>query len=177
MRFQRCAIAAAAAAGLFAADLLPAYADAPQQLGIFKSWSAFSSGSGDARVCYALSAPKMMEPSRLRRDAAYFLINDWPARNAKSEPEIVPGYEYKDGTVVTAEVGPDKFQFFTKNDNGAGAAWVEQQADETRLVDAMRRGAEIIVTGISKHGRTTRDTYSLAGLNDALDKVHAACGT
>jgi hypothetical protein len=151
-------------------------ADAPQKLGTFKNWAAFTSGAGDGRVCYALSAPRMTEPVKVKRDPAYFLINDWPGRKAKSEPEIVPGYEYKDGSKVTVEVGADKFEFFTKNDGVAGGAWVEQQADETRLVEAMRRGAEIIVTGVSKRGTMTRDTYSLAGLSEALDKVHESCG-
>lgn len=174
MRFHRFVFAMAAVAGVMAA--MPAAADSPQSLGTFKHWSAYTSGSGDAKVCYALSMPTMMEPRRVRRDPAYFLINDWPGRKAKSEPEIVPGYQYKDGSTVTAEVGPDKFEFFTKNDGGAGGAWVEQESDEKRLIDAMRRGAEVIVTGISRRGTMTRDTYSLAGLSDALDKAHGACG-
>ena len=40
----------------------------------------------------------------------------------------------------------------------------------------MRRGQQLIVTGTSQRGTATRDTYSLAGLSDALDKIHAACG-
>jgi len=174
MNFQRFVIAAGLAGGVLAA--LPASADAPEKLGDFKSWSAYSSGTGDTKVCYVLSKPKMTEPVKVKRDAVYFLINDWPGRKAKAEPEIVPGYEYKDKSTVTAEVGPEKFEFFTKNEGTAGGAWVEQQADEARLVDTMRKSAELIVVGTSKRGTQTRDTYSLAGLSDALDKVHAECG-
>jgi len=112
----------------------------------------------------------------VKRDAVYFLINDWPNRKAKAEPEIVPGYEYKDKSTVTAEVGPEKFEFFTKNEGTAGGAWVEQPADEQRLVEAMRKSAEMIIIGTSKRGTQTRDTYSLAGLSEALDKVHESCG-
>lgn len=176
MRFQQFAIAAVVAGGILAAGPVPAGAETPQKLGTFKNWSAYISGAGASRVCYALSKPKAKEPAKAKRDGVYFLINDWPGRKVKSEPEIVPGYQYRDKSTVTAEVGPGSFEFFTKNDGGAGAAWVEQQSDEARLVEAMRRGAEIVVTGISKRGTTTRDTYSLAGLSDALDKVHKACG-
>ncbi|HWU27360.1 MAG TPA: invasion associated locus B family protein [Rhizomicrobium sp.] len=174
MQLQRLVIAAAVAAGTLAAR--PALADAPQPLGDFKSWSAFASGAGDDKVCYVLSKPKLSEPSKVKRDAVYFLINDWPGRKAKSEPEIMPGYLFKDGSKVTAEVGPDKFEFFTKNEGTSGGAWIEQQSDESRLIEAMRRGAEIIVRGESKRGTKTQDTYSLAGLSDALDKAHGACG-
>lgn len=176
VRIKRFAIAALAAGSMLAAGAAPAAADAPQKLGTFKSWSALTSGAGDAKVCYALAAPRSMEPAKVKRDPAYFLINDWPARKAKSEPEIVPGYQYKDGSKVTVQVGADKFEFFTKNDGSVGGAWVEQQPDEARLMDAMRRSAELTVTGISKRGTMTHDTYSLGGLSEALDKVHAACG-
>ena len=40
----------------------------------------------------------------------------------------------------------------------------------------MRHGAELVVIGTSKRGTKTQDTYSLAGLSDALDKIHEACG-
>jgi hypothetical protein len=172
MRFSPFVIVATVS--LFAAS--QALADSPEKLGDFKNWSAYKSGSGDSEVCYALSIPKLSEPSKIKRDAIYFLINDWPDRKAKSEPEIVPGYQYKDGSKVTVTVGPNKFEFFTKNEEGAGGAWVEEQSDETRLVEAMRKGAEIIVTGVSRRGTTTHDTYSLAGLSGALDKAHEACG-
>ena len=174
MNFKRLVIAAGLASAVLA---LPAVAaETPEKLGEFKAWTAYSSGAGDSKVCYALSKPKMSEPTKVKRDAIYFLINDWPARKAKSEPEIVPGYEYKDKSTVLAEVGSAKFEFFTKNEGTAGGAWLEQQPDEERLVETMRKSAEIMVIGTSKKGTQTRDTYSLAGLSDALDKIHAACG-
>ena len=174
MNFKRLVIAAGLASAVLA---LPAVAaDTPEKLGEFKAWTAYSSGAGDSKVCYALSKPRMSEPTKVKRDAIYFLINDWPGRKAKSEPEIVPGYEYRDKSMVTAEVGAAKFEFFTKNEGTTGGAWLEQQPDEERLVEAMRKSAEIMVIGTSKKGTQTRDTYSLAGLSDALDKVHAACG-
>lgn len=154
----------------------PAFADAPQALGIFKDWSAYQNGSGATQSCYALAKPVSSEPKKARRDPIYFLISDWPARHAKAEPEVVPGYPYKEGSMVTAEVGADKFTFFTKNDGDAGGAWIKDPADEQRLIAAMRNGAQLIVTGTSRRGTLTRDTYSLGGISDALDKIHSACG-
>jgi len=112
----------------------------------------------------------------VKRDPAYFLINDWPGRKAKAEPEIVSGYLYKDGSTVTAQVGNDRFSFFTKNDAKSGSAWVLAQADEDRLITAMKTGAQVLVTGTSKRGTMTHDVYSLAGIGEALDKIHQACG-
>ncbi len=159
-----------------AAVFAPRFAEAaPQVLGTFQSWAAYAAQAGDAKVCYALSRPTSSEPKKIHRDPTFFLINDWPGRKAKGEPEIVPGYQYKDASEVTVEIGTNKFTLFTKNDGGVGGAWVEAQADEQRLIDAMKAAPEAIVTGTSKRGTLTRDTYSLAGLGDALDKAHQAC--
>lgn len=173
---RRLTIAALIAAGSAVVPLASAQAEDPTLLGGFNAWSAFSNGTGDGKVCYALAQPSSKQPAKIKRDPVYFLINDWPKRSAKGEPEVVPGYQYKDNSKVTVQVGSDKFDFFTKNEDGVGGAWVAQPADEVRLLDAMKRGQQIIVTGISKRGTMTHDTYSLAGLSDALDKIHAACG-
>jgi hypothetical protein len=148
----------------------------PALLGAFRSWSAYETGVGDSKVCYALSRPTATDPAKINRDPAFILINDWPARRAKAEPEIVPGFQYKDGSSVTAQLGGETVTFFTKNDSGVGGAWVEAQADEERLVNAMKTAAEAVVTGTSQRGTVVRDTYSLAGFADALDKAQAACG-
>ncbi len=153
-----------------------ASADSPSLIGSYKDWSAFQTTTNGTRVCYAMAKPKSMEPKKAARDPVYFLISDWPGRRAKAELEVVPGYQYKDGSTVTAEIGKDKTPFFTKNDGGAGSAWVDDAAAEQKLVGAMEHGAKLVVTGISQRGTTTHDTYSLGGLSEALEKVHAACG-
>lgn len=161
-----------------AACTVPGFAQAaqPELIGSFRNWTAYSTDAGDAKVCYALAKPVSSQPRKARRDPIYFLVNDWPARKAKGEPEVVPGYEYKDGSDATIEIGSDKFTLFTKNEGGAGGAWVEAQADEERLVQAMKAGSQATVTGTSKHGTVTHDTYSLAGFGDALAKADQACG-
>jgi hypothetical protein len=141
-----------------------------------KDWQALTSGSGSTKICYAMSKPRSSDPRKIKRDPIYFLVTDWPARKTKGEPEAVPGYVYKDGSTVTAQIGSDKFEFFTQNDGDSGAAWIRKRADEVRLVTAMRSGQELTVTGTSKRGTLTRDTYSLAGFSDVLDAAHKACG-
>jgi invasion protein IalB len=88
---------------------------------------------------------------------------------------VVPVSPHKSGTKVQLQVGSDKFELFTKNDGQAGGAWVENPADEKKLIDSMKRGAEMSITGTSSKGTLTRDNYSLAGISAALDKVAATC--
>jgi hypothetical protein len=168
------------AAGVFAAASLiatQAGADSgPTLIGSSKDWSALQSMSADGKACYAMAQPKSSEPKKAKRDPIYFLINSWPARRAKNEVEVVPGYQFKPDSTVTAQVGAEKFELFTRNDGSSGSAWVKDAGDEGRLIDAMKRGASIVVTGTSARGTVTHDTYSLNGIGGALDKANAACG-
>jgi hypothetical protein len=149
--------------------------DKPALLGTFRDWFVYSSGAGGDRTCYALTQPKDTLPKGLHRDPSFFLISSWPARNVTNEPSVVPGYQYKDGAKTEAQLGSDKFQFFTKNDGGAGGAWMEDPADEKRLIDTMKRGSAMSIKGVSTRGTLVTDNFSLAGLSAALDKMEAGC--
>jgi hypothetical protein len=173
MRLRVLAIAVFPA--LFAAFSAFAADDKPALLGSFRDWYVYQTGSGADRLCYALSQPKETNPANVKRDSIFFLLSTWPGRKVKNEPSVVPGYAYKDGGKTQVQVGSDKFEFFTKNDGSNGGAWMEDPAEEKKLVDAMKRGAAMSVTGISTRGTLTRDNYSLAGISAALDKIDASC--
>lgn len=147
----------------------------PQLLGSYRDWFAYQVGTGAERQCYVLSQPKQMTPAGMKRDDAFFLISTWPGKKVKEEPSIVPGYSYKDGSKVQLQVGADKFEFFTRNDGGSGGAWMDDPAQERRLVDALKRGATFSITGLPEKGAMTRDNYSLAGISAALEKVTTSC--
>ena len=57
----------------------------------------------------------------------------------------------------------------------ADGAWIKNAAEEARMVDAMRKTPEMIVTGESGKGTKSTDRYSLKGLSQALDRVATEC--
>lgn len=162
---------------LCAALALPASAaENANLLGAFGNWTAYSSGTGDSLTCFAMSQPRAVEPKKgLKRSSVYLMITDYPARKVKAEAEIVPGYEYKDKAPVLLEIGDDKFTFFGKNEGKEGSAWISSLADGPRLIDAMSKGISAVALGSPRRGAKSADTYSLAGFNDALAKIHATC--
>ena len=173
---QRVASIVALTGAVFAASFVPAAgADNKQTLlGVSKSWTGYQMTTGDGKVCYALAKPKTIQPTKVARDPIFLLINNWPERKVEYELEVVPGYMYKDGEPVFAQVGTVKVELFTRNEGG-GSAWVKDPGDETVLLAAMRKGSTITVSGVSQRGTHTKDTYSLSGLNAALDRIHDAC--
>ena len=161
--------------GLSLAVALPAAAEPANLLGVFGNWSAYSSGTGASLTCYALSKPRASRPSTAKRSAIYLMISDWPARKVKAEPQVVYGYQAKEGGAAALGVGPDKFSFFIRNSGKDGSAWLQQLNDNPRLITAMQGGVSAVASGVSSKGTKTSDTYSLSGFNDALAKIHAAC--
>jgi len=144
-------------------------------LGTFKDWHVYTTGAGANRLCYALAEPLQSNPANLKRDQIFFLISTWPGKKVRNEPSVVPGYPYKDMSQAEAQVGSDKFEFYTKNEGGKGGAWLDKPEDEKKLIDAMKRGSAMTIIGTSSRGNLTRDNYSLAGLSAALEKIDMSC--
>lgn len=154
----------------------PARLGDAEQLGVFRDWTAYTASTPQGKVCYALSNPIASLPKKAARDKIYVIISVWPGRGVRDELQIVPGYLYRDGEPVFAQVGMQRTEFFTRNDGKAGAAWVKDVNDENNLVAAMRGGATLTVSGVSKRGTRTTDTYSLSGITDAIARAHRECG-
>lgn len=172
--FAGCAAAMGLAVAISASPAAGAAAP-PTLMGSFKSWYVYSTGAEGSRVCYALSQPSSSTPRSARRDPIYIIISTWPKRGVRNEPSIVPGYPYRDGSTVEVAIGADKFTLFTQNTGTAGAAWIKDGAQEARLIEAMKGGSSMSVSGTSKRGTLTRDEYSLAGISAALDAIAIAC--
>jgi hypothetical protein len=89
----------------------------------------------------------------------------------KNEVSVIVGYPFKTSSDATVEVGGAKFALYTQNDG----AWIKNVADEARMVDAMRKAADVTVKGTSGKGANSTDQYSLKGLPQALDRVDQEC--
>lgn len=164
-------------AALFAALCLAggARAQTPTAVGTFSDWTAYSVSTGTGKICYALAQPKTRKPEGLNRDPAYFFVSTRPAENVKNEISVIVGFPMKAGSetsiTVTGAGGNVPFNAYVKDDG----AWIREAAEEQRLVEAMRKGRDIVVKGTSLRGNVTTDTYSLAGISAALEKASGEC--
>jgi invasion protein IalB len=142
-------------------------------LGQFGDWGAYTASPGGKKVCFALSKPTqaVTEPAGRNRDASYAFISTRPAEKVKNEVSVIVGYPQKPGHDASATVGSASYVMYTQNDG----AWVKNAAEEAQLVEAMRKGADLVVKSESSRGTKTTDTDSLKGVGEALDKVAAEC--
>jgi VCBS repeat-containing protein len=143
-------------------------------LGQFESWGAYKATPGGKTVCFALAKPgsAVTDPAGRPRDPSYTFISTRPAEKVKNEVSVIVGYPQKAGFDATAAVdGAGKYTLYTQEDG----AWVKNAAEEVQMVEALRKGSQLVITSESARGTKTTDTYSLKGLTEALDKVAAEC--
>jgi Invasion associated locus B (IalB) protein len=144
----------------------------PELLGSYDDWSAYTYKAADTKVCYAVSSPKSSESKKkVKRDPIFFLVTHMPGRKIRGEVSTIIGYPFKESTLVKLVVDDAEFELFT---NGDGA-WADAPAKEKQIVTAMKSGKALKVTGTSWKGTETTDTYSLAGISAAMDKIDSAC--
>jgi hypothetical protein len=145
----------------------------PALLGQFGDWGAYTATNGGHKVCYALAKPSSQatNPPNRPRDPAYTFVSTRPAENVRNEVSIVIGYPFKPGSEASVDIGSAKYAMYTQQDG----AWIKNAAEEARMVDAMRRGSDMVVSGESGRGTKSTDRYSLKGLSQALDRVAAEC--
>jgi hypothetical protein len=153
------------------ASTATAAAQTPSRLGVFKDWTAYSYTDGRGKVCYAASQPKDTEPKNVNRDPIFFMVSTRPADRINNEVSVLVGYPLKQDSKVSVDVDGKTFVMFTKEDG----AWVENIADESVLVDALKAGSKMVVKGTSRRGTNTVDEYSLSGSAAALESVAKAC--
>ncbi|GIT92799.1 hypothetical protein JANAI62_32570 [Jannaschia pagri] len=138
-------------------------------------WSVFV--EDNPTQCWIVSAPKSIlntrdgEPVAARRGDIRLFVSYWPGSDKKGEVSATGGYPYADGSTVVIEIGSDRFELFTDGE----LAWAASPTDDERIVAAMKRGAQAVVTGRSGRGTRTEDTFSLLGFTAAVTDAEARC--
>jgi Invasion associated locus B (IalB) protein len=145
----------------------------PTLIGQFGTWGAYTATPNGKRVCFALAKPSSSKtnPPNRPRDPAYAFVSTRPAEKVTNEVSVMIGYTLKPGSESTLEVGGASYAMYTQGDG----LWIKNAAEEERMVDAMRKAADISVKGVSAKGTETIDTFSMKGLAQALDKLAQDC--
>jgi hypothetical protein len=145
----------------------------PKLLGQYGEWGAYTATPNGKKLCFALAKPgsSQTNPANRPRDPAFLFISTRPGEKVKDEISLIIGYPIKPNSEVTVAVGPANFAMYSQEDG----AWVKNAPDEVKMVDAMRKGADVVVKGESGKGTKTTDTFSLKGIAQALDKVAQEC--
>src|SRR5215471_21133214 len=132
-RKKRTLIAAVWVMGLTGAGT--AAAENPKLIGSYSNWQALTFQEESKAGCYTIAEPIRKEGAYSTRGRVYALVTHRPTDKKLNVITIIAGYEFKEGSGVTVEVGDEKFSLFTQQD----MAWASDE-DDAKIVDAMKRG-------------------------------------
>jgi hypothetical protein len=115
--------------------------------------------------------PKSQAPKNVNRSQAYFFVTFRPKDKIRNQISVIIGYPFENGSSATVEIGSAKFTLFTKDDK----AWIDDIAEQDKLVAAMKGGSSMTVRGRSQRGTNTTDSYSLSGITASLGRIANSC--
>jgi invasion protein IalB len=165
------ALCAAVAAGAAAQD----QDSSSNRVAAKTDWSVFV--EDNPTECWGVSTPKEIVNSRdgrvvaARRSQILLMVFFRPAAGANGQVAFTGGYPFASGSTVNVNVNGTEFELFTEGE----WAWPATTADDQKIITAMKRGTEAVVTGVSSRGTTTKDTFSLLGFTAAIEDAEQRC--
>ena len=160
-----------AAVGLFYFTVPQVYAEDVSKLATLIDWALYTDTKSPHQFCFVTSEPKSSEPSDAAREAPRIYVSAWPSEGIKSEISVRLGFPPKKASDITASVAPASFKLFSADDR----AYVQDQTQELKLADAMKKGSKLTVSANTATGTVITDTYSLSGLGQALQELQKTC--
>ena len=145
--------------------------DEPKYINSFKNWHAFSYEEEGGKVCYMSSSPKKQEGDYTSRDEPYILVTHRLKEKSIGVVSITAGYAYKEESTAEVLIDKKSFKLFTSADK----AWAYDDIGDKALVNAMKKGTNLVVKGTSGRDTPTTDTYSLSGFTAAYGEISKAC--
>lgn len=152
-------------------------------LAVFGDWNVFTNGAqAREKLCYVIAQPTARSPKSLARDTGYLFVT-FPKGGGQGEIAVMLGFkprpaaaQGRPGAAAAPSdpyltVGTTRYGLVVKDEN----AWIQNQADEPRIVTEMSRAQAATVRTTSQRGNATQDDYALGGFADALKRAREEC--
>jgi invasion protein IalB len=143
-----------------------------QLLETHKFWKAYVSEINNNKTCFMTSEPinTVGKFDRDNRGKAYVFVTNIKG-GSSHEVSVKAGFNFKNNNDVIFDVDNKKTKLFPVDDR----AWSESSKVDRLLVQSMRKGKKLIISGKSSPGNTVVDTYSLSGFTKALRIIDKQC--
>jgi hypothetical protein len=149
--------------------------ESTNQVAAQTDWSVFT---GDTpKECWAVTAPKETVNTRdgqtvsVRRGDILLFVSYRPEAGVSGEVSFTGGYPFAEGSTVSLEIGENSFELFAVGE----FAWAASAGEDARIVAALKRGTNAILTARSARGTQTRDTFSLLGATAMIEDAERRC--
>ncbi|SNR38018.1 invasion associated locus B family protein [Puniceibacterium sediminis] len=140
-------------------------------------WSVFE--GKEPRECWAVTTYKESVNSKdgrvvaVTRGEILLMVFYRPGANVAGQVAFTGGYPFADGSTVNVNVSGTQFELFTEGE----WAWPATPEDDSKLITALKRGADAVLTARSARGTQTKDTFSLLGFTAAVEDAEKRCSS
>ena len=148
-----------------------AIAEEVKKIGKFKDWETIVIKNDSKLVCFAQSKPVLQSPKSYKREARLF-VSFRPNEKILNEISITSGYKFNNENSITAKSGKFKYKFDIAQEN---FAWIADNKMEKKMINTMKKGSRIMVSGYNQEGSHTIDHYSLLGFTRAYKAAKKSC--
>ena len=127
--------------------------------------------SKDDDWCYIGSLPiKSDLPETKKRGENYILIYKIIGSD-ENIVQVEAGYQYNLDKDIVVKIDNTSFIFYSTEDSSE-TAWTN---NDEKVIYAMKKGLELVLSGQSSRGTITNDTYTLKGFTSAINKLNKDC--
>ena len=146
-------------------------AEEVKKIGKFKDWETIVIKNDTNLVCFAQSKPVLQSPKSYKREARLF-VTFRPNEKIANEISMTAGYEFNNENSITAKSGKYKYKFDIAQEN---FAWMADNKMEKKMINTMKKGSRIMISGYNQKGSQTIDHYSLLGFTKAYGAAKKNC--
>ncbi|WP_261391401.1 invasion associated locus B family protein [Roseovarius atlanticus] len=149
--------------------------ESTNQVAAKTAWSVFE--DADPKECWAVSSPTETVNTKdgrvvaVRRGDILLMTFFRPGAGVQGQITFTGGYPFAGGSTVNVNIGGSEFEMFTEGE----WAWPASAADDAKIIAAMKRGSDAVLTARSGRGTVTKDTFSLLGYTAAMEEAEKRC--
>ena len=125
----------------------------------------------DSDWCYIGSLPIDTDlPETKKRGDNYILVYKIVGSD-ENIVQIEAGYNYNIDKDIIVKIDNTSFEFYSTEES-SDTAWTN---NDKKVIYAMKKGLELILSGESRRKTITNDTYTLKGFTAAINKLNKDC--
>ena len=165
------AMLALAATGVVAQE------ESQNRVNAITDWSVFE--GNDPRECWAVTTYKESVNTKdgrvvsVRRGDILLMVFFRPGADVSGQVAFTGGYPFAGGSTVEVDIGGSEFELYAEGE----WAWPATSEDDAKIIAAMKRGADAVLTARSSRGTQTKDTFSLLGFTAAVEDAETRCSS
>lgn len=137
-----------------------------------RDWDVFTTTIEGSPACFVVSKARTYDPMpESRHGDVFFYMTRRPAAGVSAEPLLLVGFSFAESSQATVTVNGNSFAFLTQGPR----AFLDNPAEGTNLLGAMRAGSDMRVTGTSSRGTAVTYTFSLSGMTAGTNRTAQDC--